>query len=50
MGDFLNSKLVDDLKNGILPPVKVEIETESIIKLVVAGLVLLIIWYILRNN
>lgn len=50
MNDFLNSKLIEDLKNGVLPPVKVEIETESIIKLVVAGLILLIIWYLLKNN
>lgn len=30
MNDFFNSKLVTDLQNGILPPVTVSIEQQSL--------------------
>ncbi len=50
MNDFFNSKFVEDLKLGVLPEVKVKVEDLTIIKLIIAGIVLLAIWYILKNN
>lgn len=40
MNDFFQSKFIADLKDGNLPPVKVEVETTSIVLL--AGSILLV--------
>jgi|GEM_PF-1929737 len=50
MNDFFQSKFVKDLGEGKLPPVVVEVDNISIVKLVAAGLLLLTVWYVLRKN
>lgn len=51
--DILNSKLVNNLANGELPEVKVNIENRSIINLCIGvaltGVVLILVWKIIKN-
>lgn len=53
MNDFFTSKFVQDLKDGKLPPVEVEIKTESLVQiglvLVIAGAIVLLIGKIVKN-
>ena len=50
---FLNSKLIKNLESGELPEVKVIIENRSIINMciavVITGVVLILVWKIIKN-
>jgi hypothetical protein len=43
MGDFFNSKFIQDLQNGKLPPVEVELSSEGIVQLAIAIVIAAII-------
>lgn len=54
MANFLDSPLINNLTNGTLPEVKVNIETQSIINLcigvVLSGVIIVLVWTIVKNR
>lgn len=53
MGDFFQSKFVDDLKGGKLPPVEAKFSTESLVQvgvtLVLTAIIIMLVWVIVQN-
>lgn len=49
MGDILNSKLFQDLKEGVLPEVKVGIDNFSLFKIFVLGALLFFTFFTIKK-
>lgn len=49
MGEFLKSKLIQDLQAGVLPEVKVGLDNFSLFKLFVVGVVLFGSFFIIKK-